>query len=70
VRAQAVTPGSPLAAAGFKAGDVIIKLNSAPTDDLKTYSDELKKFDPGHKVSITYLEDGAEKTAEIQLAAR
>jgi hypothetical protein len=70
VRAQDVTPGSPLAAAGFRAGDVVIKFGGAPTDDLRAYSAELKKFSPGQKAEITWLSDGAEKTAELTLAAR
>jgi hypothetical protein len=70
VRAQDITPGSPLAAAGLKAGDVILKLDGAPTDDLRGYSAELKKLNPGAKVTVTYLSDGAEKTAVLETAAR
>lgn len=70
VRAQDITPGSPLAAAGLKAGDVIIKLDGNPTDDLRGYSAELKKLSPGQRVSVAYLSDGAEKTAVLETAAR
>jgi aminopeptidase N len=70
VRAQSVTPGSPLEQAGVKAGDVVIKVNAAPTDNLKRYSDELKKFAPGQKIRLTYLSGGAEKTVEIELVPR
>ena len=70
VRAQDITPGSPLAAAGLKAGDVIIKFGGAPADDLRAYSEELKKHSPGQKVSVIYLSNGAELTAEIELAAK
>jgi len=70
VRAQDITPGSPMAAAGLKAGDVIISLGGAPTDDLRAYSAALKKFSPGQKISAAYLSDGAERTAELELAAK
>lgn len=70
VRVQSVTPGSPLEQAGVRAGDVVIKVNAAPTDDLKRYSDELKKFNPGQKIRLTYFSGGAEKTVEIELVPR
>ena len=70
VRALEITPGSPLAAAGLKPGDVIIKLDGIPTADLRAYAAELKRFSPGQKISVTYLSDGTEKTAQIELAAR
>jgi len=70
VRAQEIAPGSPLAAAGLKPGDVIIKLDGMPTGDLRAYSAELKKFSPGQKINVTYLSDGTEKSALIELAAR
>lgn len=69
VRAQEIAPGSPLAAAGLKAGDVIIRLGAAPIDDLRGYSEELKRSGPGRKVTVTYLSDGTERTAEMTLAA-
>jgi len=70
VRAQEFTPGSPLEKAGLKPGDVIVKLGGAPVDDLRGYSAELKKLSPGSKVTVGYLTDGAERSVEIELAAR
>ena len=70
VRALEIAPGSPLEAAGVKAGDVIVKLNGIQTDELRSYSTELKKCSPGQKISITYLSDGEEKTALAELAAK
>ena len=70
VRALEITPGSPLGAAGLKAGDVIIKLDGTPAGDLRAYAAELKKFSPGQKISVTYLSDGAEKTIQIELAGK
>ena len=70
VRAQEITPGSPLDKAGLGAGAVIIKVNGAAVEGLKQYSDELKKYGPGRKISVSYLAGGAEATVEIELAAR
>ena len=56
--------------AGVRAGDVIVKINDVPTDDLRGYSRELKKYKPGDMVKLTYLSDNLEKTAEIELAER
>lgn len=70
VRALEISPGSPLEAAGLKPGDVIIKLEGAPTGDLRAYSAELKKYSPGRKISVTYLSDGAERTVQVELAAK
>ena len=70
VKADSVAPGSPLSAAEFKGGDVVLKINDIPTDDLKSYSRELGKYVPGDKIKITYLSDGLEKTADLELAAK
>ncbi|HCC48385.1 MAG TPA: hypothetical protein DEQ38_09775 [Elusimicrobia bacterium] len=70
VRAQELTPGSPLDKAGLKPGDVIIKLGGVPVEDLRGYSAELKKWSPGQKISVTYLSGGAEGAVEIELGAR
>jgi len=70
VRAMEINPGSPLETAGLKPGDVIIKLDGAPTGDLRAYAAELKKFSPGQKIGVTYLSDGEEQTVQIELAAK
>ncbi len=70
VRALEIAPGSALESAGLKPGDVIIKLDGAPTEDLRSYSAELKKFSPGQKITLTYLSDGEERTVQVVLAAR
>ena len=70
VRAQDITPGSPLDKAGLKPGDVIIELEGRPVKDLRSYSEELKKFSPGQKIRVTYLSGGAEAAVTIELAGR
>ena len=70
VRAQEIAPGSPLEKAGLRAGDVIVKLGGKAANDLRAYSALLKELSPGQKVSVTYISGDAERTAEIELAAR
>jgi voltage-gated potassium channel Kch len=70
VRAGAIVTGSPLAKAGINPGDVVIKFDGIPVEDLRAYSEALKRYSPGQKVIITYLSDGVEKTAEIELSAK
>jgi len=70
VRAQEVTPGSPLSKTAFRAGDVITALDGTPVEGLKDYSEALKKLSPGQKVTITFLSGGKENTAALELGSR
>ena len=61
-------PGTPAAEAGLKAGDVITKLNGQVVDDASDLTRRIGSFKPSDKVELTYIRDGAEKTAQITLA--
>ena len=61
-------PGTPAAEAGIKAGDVITKLNGQLVDDAGDLTRRIGAFKPSDKVELTYMRDGAEKTAQITLA--
>ena len=60
--------GTPAADAGIKAGDVITKLNGQVVDDAGDLTRRIGSFKPSDKVELTYIRDGAEKTAQITLA--
>src|SRR6185437_4892262 len=60
-------PGTPAAEAGLKAGDVITKLNGETVADAGDLTRRIGSFKPDAKVELTYLRDGAEKTAQITL---
>ena len=61
-------PGTPAANAGLKAGDVITKLNGQLVDDASDLTRRIGSLKPSDKVELTYVRDGAEKTAQITLA--
>ena len=61
-------PGTPAAEAGIKAGDVITKLNGQVVDDASDLTRRVGSFKPSDKVELTYMRDGAEKTAQVTLA--
>ncbi|MEO6742356.1 MAG: trypsin-like peptidase domain-containing protein, partial [Chthoniobacteraceae bacterium] len=62
-----VQPKSPLAAAGVKAGDVILRLGGDATATAKAVAAKLKKCKPGQKLAITYRRGTEEKSTEVIL---
>jgi aminopeptidase N len=63
-RLSGVAPGSPAEAAGLREGDIIIAINGLEVMGLKGFSDVLKSLSPGDRISVTFLRDGGERTAE------
>ncbi len=63
-----VMPGTPAAEAGLKTGDVITKLNGKNIAEASDLTLQVGMLKPGEKVQLTYIRDGAEKTAEATLA--
>jgi serine protease Do len=63
-------PGTPAAEAGLKPGDVITKLNGEAVENAGDLTRRIGSFKPSDKVELTYLRDGAEKTAQITLASQ
>jgi len=62
------TAGTPAAEAGLKAGDVITKVNGEAVADAGDLTRRIGSMKPGDKVELTYMRDGAEKTATARLA--
>jgi len=60
-------PDSPAAKAGLKSGDVITQLNGTPIVDAHDLSRRINVMAPGTNVTLTYLRDGATKTASMTL---
>jgi aminopeptidase N len=69
-RLSGVVPGSPAEKAGLKEGDIIIRMNSTVINKLKDLSDILKSMSAGVKVSLTFLREGNEQSAEVRLGEK
>lgn len=65
---DAITPDSPAAAAGLKAGDVITKVDGKKIDANHPLLSAISTHQPGDKVSVTYVRDGKETTVSVTLA--
>lgn len=63
-----VLVGSPAATAGLKEGDIITKIGSDKIGDGHSLVGLISKYQVGEKVTLTYLRDGKERTAEVILA--
>jgi len=70
VRIQNITPDSPAQKAGLKAGDVIVKLDDTDVNDLRDYSNALKKHRPGDVALFTFEREGKQKEVKVKLAER
>jgi len=62
-----VVDGSPADKAGFKKGDIIVKLGDADISGLADFRYQLYKHDVGDKLEVTYYRDGKKKTTTITL---
>lgn len=65
-----VSDGSPAAAAGMVAGDVLIGLGEFEIADLQALQDALTSHAPGDEVELRYLREEAEHRATITLMSR
>ncbi len=61
-------PGTPAAEAGLRPGDVITELNGQEVKNAGDLTRQIGSMKPGEKVQLSYVRDGAEKTAEVTLA--
>lgn len=65
-----VFPDLPAAKAGLKGGDLMIKWNSKPIEDVEQWMPFLSEHKPGDVVEIVYIRDGKEETTKATLVAR
>jgi peptidase M28-like protein/PDZ domain-containing protein/peptidase M1-like protein len=70
VRISGTTPGSPAEKAGLKEGDVLVRLGDAAVLSMRDFSEALKGFAPGARVTVTYQRDAQTHTTEATLVAR
>jgi regulator of sigma E protease len=64
IQVGAVTEGMPAAAAGFKKGDLLVKINNLPIHSRYTLPEIIRKSD-GKPVTIEYVRDGVHRTTTL-----
>jgi len=62
-----VTPDSPAAVAGLKAGDIITQFNGKPVRDSRHLKLQVAQTSPSAKVPVQIVRDGSTKTFEVRL---
>jgi serine protease Do len=62
-----VLPDTPALKAGLKSGDVILSVNGKPIDSANTLTLTISDLEPGAKVTLKLLREGAPKTLEVVL---
>ena len=70
VKLGGVTPGSPAAAAGLQAGDVILGIGEHGVADLQAMTDALRAYKPGQTVVVHFDRAGTARTVEVTLGNR
>jgi serine protease Do len=67
---ESVDRTGPAADAGLKPGDIITKINNININSQSEFEEELSYFNPGNKISLTYLRESGQKTASMTLVNR
>ena len=65
MRVDGVTEGKPAAAAGLKAGDVVVKLGPQDISDMMSYMKALSLFKKGDTTQVTVLREGKPITSDV-----
>lgn len=58
---------SPAKEAGIEEGDVITAINNVNVKSVSELQDQVSRFRPGDKVKVTFVRNGAVKTANVEL---
>src|SRR5262249_45285439 len=66
----AVQDGSPAAAAGLAAGDVVTKVGDAKVENFADLVARIGSYAPGQQVALTVQSGGAEKTVQVTLGSQ
>ena len=66
---DAVVAGSPAAAVGLKANDIITQINDQVLDANHTLGGIISQYMPGNEITIKYLRSGKENTVKLKLGS-
>lgn len=69
-RIAVVEAGGPAQQAGLQAGDLITRVDGQVMADTTAVITTIRSYMPGDRITITYLRDGAERTARLTLGSR
>jgi serine protease Do len=67
VYVDGVKTGGAGEAAGLKAGDIITKVNGTTVNTSPELQEQVSRYHPGDKISVTYLRENKEKTVDVVL---
>ncbi|MFM7432132.1 MAG: PDZ domain-containing protein, partial [Gammaproteobacteria bacterium] len=70
VRAESVVPDSPAARAGFVTGDVLLEIDGKPVAGLAEFSEILKAYSPGAKISTVLQRGDRKQSVSVELTVR
>lgn len=65
-----IPAGGAAAAAGIKKGDVITKINGVPVTGGPELQEQVSRYKPGDKITLTYVRGGKENTTNLTLKNR
>jgi Do/DeqQ family serine protease len=67
VYVRSVADGGAAQQAGIKAGDIIIKINNVPVSSGSELQEQIARYKPGDKISVTYLRGGKQNIVNVTL---
>jgi serine protease Do len=65
-----VTPGSPAAAAGFVAGDIVLAVNGKAVEDQRDLTRRVASLPAGASAAFTIVRNGGQKTLNAKIGAK
>ena len=65
-----VNDGSPADSAGLKSGDIVVRMEGQPVEEVGTFRNKVAQFTPGSKSRLVVLRDGEKKELTIEIGKR
>jgi serine protease Do len=65
-----IIDGGPAEQAGFKEGDVVVKYDGKPVDDMHQFTDTVRKTKPGTSINVVVSRKGKESALSVKMGQR